>query len=231
MRSNQIFDVFIIHTGCNKNFVAKPLKTILEEFNPDSCVDEPYTLLSEPSCLTQTSSRSDGPLRCFLDAEMKNYNGYTHSQMESALETCRYAVVILTPPFLKMKHPCAELKYAFQREEILYQKYHWHSLYIILHMMSVEDYETHCAENPHQNLPQITKKQVLILSSNFDTQDDLFRAVKEMILESDRRGAKEDWGRFLEARTLHANRYDQIPLAKDIYAEGCGAHCQVMHDR
>ena len=193
--ADKIFDVFLVHTGRNKKFVAKPLKKILEEQQ------------SADSGETICSNRERTPLlRCFLDIDMKNYNGYARRQMESAIETCRYAVVILTQAFLEQKHPRAELKYAFQRDQMLSQMYHWHSLYIILFDLTVEDYQRHCDANPEQGLPDIKTKQVLFLFNDvYESQEALFEAVKEAILESDRRGAKQYWESFLVARVLHGN--------------------------
>lgn len=193
--ADKIFDVFLVHTGRNKKFVAKPLKKVLEGHQS---ADSTETLCSNREGTTL--------LRCFLDVDMKNYNGNPRRQMESAIETCRYAVVVLSHAFLQQKHPRAELKYAFQRDQMLSQMYHWHSLYIILLDLTVEDYQRHCAANPEQGLPDIMKRQVLFMfNDDYDSQEALFEDVKETILESDRRGAKQYWESFLEARVLHGN--------------------------
>ena len=87
---------------------------------------------------------------CFVDRDnLKNALDQPNRQMQEALQTCRYALVVLSKSFVSRPNPRAELWYAYQRMLWLRQHELWESLWIVLFDMTFEEYkELHQARGP-----------------------------------------------------------------------------------
>ena len=53
--------------------------------------------------------------RVFVDVGMDNRHGAPSDQMDFALETCRFAIAVVSEEFVHRHHPSKELRYAFER--------------------------------------------------------------------------------------------------------------------
>lgn len=190
-------EIFIVRTGNEKECFAVPFKNYLQLVQ---CHKDPQ----------------DESFTVFLDKDMKASNGNPRKQMECALETCRYALIIISKAFLKNKHPCEELKYAFRRNEWL--KSRWHTLYIVLVDLTVEEYKAYRVKNKTRELPEIDKKCVLIRCCG--NRQDTFARVKSEMIESDKKGSREAWKRFLMERLRNGPYYEGFPSASGIYDVG-----------
>ena len=182
--SEKKYDIFLIHSGFQK---AIEVSTLYEFF-------------------------CNAKFTCFYDDESIEYRGYPREAMESALETCRHAVVVISEDFLASHDPRAELKYISERREWILQRqsFAWESLWIVLYKVSAEQYKKAMQEhNSLPGLPDLPKKKRYFDFDKFQTWPKLFHHIKQEILKEDKRNAKENWETFLKAR--------ERPRVSDVY--------------
>ena len=133
------FDVFLIHTGAQKRMAVDTLGYILQSYDDDDDGDE-------------------GHFRCFLDMEMNHSDGAPSKQVEEALETCRFAVAVISKDFLERNHPQKELRYTFERMRWIRKHFGWESLWVIMYNFEISEYDD---VRLALDLPQIGKDIVL----------------------------------------------------------------------
>lgn len=95
------FDVFVVHTGAQKNHAVAMAAFFRAEQGSDAT--------------TQQESEAFPALRCFIDVGMRAHAVAPTEQMRRALETCRHAVILISAAFLIRRRPVDECRYAFRR--------------------------------------------------------------------------------------------------------------------
>lgn len=198
------YDGFLIHAGTQKKELVAPMRNILHSLG----------------------------LRCFMDMEMSVTAGSPRKTMGRALETCRYAVAIVSKEFLKRRYPRRELMYAFRRMEwIRRQPYAWESLFVVLYEVTVKEYAAamkacslqlptlpDMVEVPKESLPDIGRHVVVrewskTRSCGYKTWDHLCHDMKAEMIDYDNKHAVSNWGQFLE----EWNECEDVPLADKVY--------------
>jgi len=185
------YDLFLVHTGPQKMVEVAGLE----------------------ECLTSAG------FNCFLDREMRIADGAPSEKMRFALETSRYAVVVISKEFLTKPDPCAELVYAFQRMQWLRKFYRWESLWIILYRVTVSEYKVARASSS-LNLPDICDQKVLREWSDGKgyTWPEQCRYLKAEIVEHDNGVAVDRWKKFL--KEWDSPKDEPFPRAASVYKRG-----------
>ncbi len=172
---NSPFDVFLIHTGAQKALAVTSMKHMFE-------------------------SRG---FRTFVDKEDIAFpKGRLVKQMQVALETCRYAVAIISREFMEKDDSCDELQYACRRMKWIREMHQWESLYIVLFDLSVEEFEK-LRKEKCPTLLKLSKEIRMRLFDEgrgvFDTFPHLSNAVKADLYNIDtEEGGIEKWISFLQ---------------------------------
>ena len=194
------YDLFLIHTGAQKRNEVATLHDIF-------------------------SSRG---FRCFFDMEMNPGKGSPRTLMESALESCRHAVVVLSRAFLSSKPARAELRYAHKRMQWLRaqgSERRWESLWIVLYDISVDEYSeiSRCEEN--LRLPPLNADIVLMEfasgTGKYESWPHLCHLLKASIVEHDSNQlAIQRWQTFLE--NWQERHESDFPLVTGLYSAAGG---------
>ena len=181
--------MFLLHTGANKAGEVGTLKYIFEKQND---------------------------MRCFIDRDM-NLTDDPNSTMSEALETCRYAVAVISGAFLEKPSPCAELQYAFKKLLWLRDHGYWTSLLVVLLDVSVEDYKT-AYKSTGEQLPPIHHEIQMLQygqgkGSYIYWTEACQRLMSDIAAEDEKRAAQSRWTELLAMD----HDEDPYPSAKGIY--------------
>ena len=194
-------DVFLVHTGAQTEDYIVPMR---ERF------------------------QSHG-LRCFLDRDMRDAHGPPPSQMRLALETCRFAVCVISKEFLGREDPCDELEYAFDRMGWIQENFEWRSMPVILFNISVDEYKDF-RKNKRPTLPNLGKSTVMYEwrdggNDLFDSWEQVCDTVKADLITADTdKRAVQKWTNFLMGWESHVTGAGGLPLAGSLYCGEGGGH-------
>lgn len=199
-RPRRPYDVFLIHTGHQKQLEVATAKDI-------------FALSG---------------FECFFDYNMVTSEGSPTEMMRFALETCRHSIVFLSTAFLKRNDPVAELIFAFKRMLWLRKSGYWESLWVVLVDLSLSDYKKTVKSDPrlHElaNLDlgaDITCFEWSGGSSRFGTWPNLCNIVKAGIVEHDNDDAISKWEKFLENWD---ERGSSFPPSSSLYRKPSGVN-------
>lgn len=184
----QHYDVFLVHSGEQKMVEAATMKAIM----------------------------SSGCLECFLDAETFFVPGPTIKEIQSALETCRHAVAVVSRSFLSRRVPWNELLYSCERDRWVRKRYQkWETLWIVLYDLSVSEFQEACASSGGP-VPNISSNDVRLIEwSRQNTWVELCLKVKNEILRQDE-SATEQWADFLD-NWKQSKTAEDFPRADWVY--------------
>jgi hypothetical protein len=182
------YDVFLIHAGEQKES-ADTMKRLFEA----------------------------GNLHCFLDKDMKDGASPTE-EMRAAIQSCRYTVVILSECFVRKKHPCTELQFAYDRLMWIRNNcQHWNSLRIICYELIVDDYESLREQSPYK--PPSLAREINIKEWTGERSKSWWQVCLELkvsLIEEDMNyNAVENWHELLTK--ICQSDQDGFPSTDDLY--------------
>ena len=106
---------------------------------------------------------------CFFDSDMLPHEGNPLHIMEDAVESSRHVFVVMSKALLQKKDPCAEIVYAHRRMKWLRDRNQWHSLFIVMYDMTLDEYKELCKrEQLGKILPPIRNEVIVFEYSRND---------------------------------------------------------------